>query len=239
MGGITRHFDPKRRPGDTEILARAIADRVARVPLPNRALLQRLFRYRSFRDLEPPTPSELNDPAVQDRTAQQVEHMWPEYTQSPWPAGQFVELSRIVVPFRQSLVLKKLETFERPAPPNGTTTPTTKDAWADPFTFEAISWVLRISSLGQRMATRVIGFGNDQVPGVPFTDLSRWSDMRYPWGNNENVHIPVPGGHVVRLFAYVNTTTAGITGAAGRLVGVMQGSQHVSTAWNTRRGFRL
>lgn len=234
--GTLEHFDPKRRRQDTAIMRQAINDRVVAPIMKNRFMIERLNRYQSFRDLEPPTMSELNAPAQQDATAQYVEDSrgwvssWNPYN---WAINDCTELARIHVPPREFLIVRRLETYMEAADGSPMT------SGPGQIYEDHNEWFLRIScenprGLGEYQEVN----GIENMAGVPFYQLSRWDNLRWGMqqGKNNECFLTVPGGQTIRLFSCLsaNPDRGGI---AGRLVGTRQGANHISAHYNARRGW--
>lgn len=134
-----------------------------------------------------------------------------------------VELARYPVPDGSIGLIKG---FEQYAEQDGTVL-TLSPTWGDPFPVPDIVWYFRLSdyrTLGNAWIN-VSGPSavRDYLPGSPYSDLAATPGLWFPAGSTSaaNIHLPVPGRHVLRVMAIVQPSDAAVS-LAVKLVGSNQ-----------------
>jgi hypothetical protein len=137
-----------------------------------------------------------------------------------------VELARYPVSYGSVGVVKSLEQFVS----QGQDIYTLSQHWGDPFVSSVpITWYLRLSPIGRLGAAWVNYQGasviENYLPGTPYSDLDRTDDIWFPAAScaAANVHLVVPGGSVLRIFAIVEGSQQGDpVSIACKLAGTVQ-----------------
>lgn len=117
-----------------------------------------------------------------------------------------IELARFPVPEGSIGIIKSFDQYLA----QGETVYSSSVNWGNPFAPpELIHWYFRLSPI------RIVGEPwinvsglsaiRDYLPGAPYDDLSTISGIWYPTGSasSANIHLPIPGGNVLRIFAIV------------------------------------
>lgn len=158
-------------------------------------------------------------------------------TQSQPTLSWLVELARWTVPFGYFGVVKSYEQYlSVPAVQGGENVLSASGRWGDPFPLGITSaapilrWYLRLSPIQSALGLawfEAAGAGAipDRLPGTPYTDLDSTSGLWYPASSPaaHNIHLPVPGGYVLRAFLLAGAQAADAPLSAYlRLTGTIQ-----------------
>lgn len=135
-----------------------------------------------------------------------------------------IELARFPVPYGSVGIIKSFEQFVS----QGETVYTTSPYWGNPFPLSLdIRWFFRLSAV-HLVATRWInatGFSAipEYLPGIPYDDFSRTDDLWFPSGSSSsaNIHLPIPGGKVLRIVCLVGSSQTAVNVAA-KVAGTIQ-----------------
>lgn len=121
---------------------------------------------------------------------------------NPW----LVELCRFEIPTGHLGIVKSLEQYISA----DQTVFTQSQYWGDPFvTGIDLTWYFRLSPVTTPRDPWVsisgLTVGPDQLPGIAYSDLPQTEDLWYPAASSsaENVHLPLPGGQILRVFVLV------------------------------------
>lgn len=134
-----------------------------------------------------------------------------------------VELARFPVAFGSIGIVKSFEQYVT----DGETTYTSQEFWGAPYPSFSIRWFFRLSALSTLGSPWINSTGTsaipDYLPGDSYDDFSESNGIWFPAGSpsSANIHLPVPGGRVVRLLAIVSGTQTALTIGA-KLAGTTQ-----------------
>lgn len=145
-----------------------------------------------------------------------------------------VELARWAVSDQDFGIVKSFEQYLSFPTVQGPRDVYTKSAnWGDPYAFPAtaghVQWYFRLSPVSTVQTNAWINVTGpsaiaDNIPGEPYTDLPKTADLWYPASSSSgaNIHLPVPGGFVLRVFLLAPAMSAGGLSAACKLSGTTQ-----------------
>jgi len=161
-------------------------------------------------------------------TRRYVQSRHPPVTPSiqPDPAQDWmVELARFPVSYGSIGIVKSLEQYVS----QGQDIYTLSQHWGNPFVSPVpIAWYLRLSPIGQLRAAWVNYQGasviENYLPGIPYSDLFRTDEIWFPAASCSaaNVHLVVPGGYFLRIFAVVDGSQGDSMSVACKLAGTVQ-----------------
>jgi hypothetical protein len=139
---------------------------------------------------------------------------------NPW----LVELCRFEVPTGNLGIIKSIEQYISV----DQTVFTQSQYWGNPFiTGIDLTWFLRLSPVTtpREPWLSISGptVGPNQLPGIAYSDLPQTDDLWYPAASSSaaNVHLPLPGGQILRVFVLVPIVEERKT-VACRLTGSIQ-----------------
>ena len=127
-----------------------------------------------------------------------------------------VELARWAVPFGSIGILKSFEQYLAA----GGTTWSSSEHWGNPFGSSDVRWFFRLSPITKVSSPwiNISGLGAipDYLPGSAYDDFERTNDIWFPAGSSAsaNIHLPIPGGFVLRLVAIVSASQSAVSIAA-------------------------
>lgn len=131
----------------------------------------------------------------------------------PW----LVELARWPVSYGSFGLVKGVEQYLSHPELQGQVILSTSPYWGDPWPLglsQSIEWHFRLSPIYQGGLPWVTLTGPqaivDRIPGQPYDDLPVSDGLWYAAGGNTaaNVHLPVPGGQILRVFLRVGAQSA-------------------------------
>lgn len=126
-----------------------------------------------------------------------------------------VELARFAVPERMFGVAKTFDQFIARSSVEVTDLPTINANWGIPFLgfgttdFGAIRWHFRLSEYYGAEHPWINAINTTSLPGQPHPDMAFTDDIWFPAHspNANNIHLPVPGKHVLRVFLQLPAQT--------------------------------
>lgn len=135
-----------------------------------------------------------------------------------------VEPARFPVPFGEIGIIKSFEQFLS----QGGTVLSGSPNWGNPYPAAVnVRWYLRLSHVST-MGNPWINIQGlsaipDYLPGSPYDDLNLSEGLWFPCGSNAsaNIHLPIPGGQVLRLVAIIGASQSPYSIAA-KLAGTVQ-----------------
>ena len=131
-----------------------------------------------------------------------------------------VELSRYPVSYGSVGVIKGFEQYLS----QDSTVFTASDNWGNPFPTVNVRWFFRLSQVHRVGAPWINVSGAsaiiDYLPGTAYEDIVDTNGLWFPAGSSSsaNIHLPIPGGQVLRLVAIV-TAAGDAVNIAAKLVG--------------------
>lgn len=134
-----------------------------------------------------------------------------------------VEICRFDVPYGSFGVVKSFEQYLE----QGGVVFSTSGNWGNPYPGVDLTWYFRLSDTDSLAMPWISASGPsaipDLLPGNPYTDFADSDDVWFPAGSSSsaNIHLIVPGGNVLRLFAIVGTSQEAVTISA-KLAGTTQ-----------------
>jgi hypothetical protein len=146
-----------------------------------------------------------------------------------------VELSRYAVPYGSVGIIKSFEQYVS----SGGTVYTVSENWGNPFASPSVTWFLRLSHISKQAAPWINVSGlsaiRDYLPGTAYNDFEHSEDVWFPAGSSSssNIHLPIPGGFVVRLIAIVDATQSAVSIAA-KLAGTTQSETNQDAQFTVR-----
>lgn len=220
-----------RTPGDTKLLANAIADgAINPIWTANTGIDRVLARYLStpFKQPRPVVSPELVRPVSNGRAMHYQESRSNHETQwnNPAPGVPLAiqEVARFNVPHGWQGVVRKIKISLGLTQPNGTWSGLTKfDTTVDWLNYAAgyasTTFYLRLSSY-QDLGEFAIG----GLQGIPYPPLSDWHGWQHTILSPEVLWLPVDGGQILRFFcAPVENSQWGGTWAALHLSFIVSG----------------
>jgi hypothetical protein len=149
-----------------------------------------------------------------------------------------VEVARASVPFGSVGIIKSLEQYVA----DTDTIWTDSDHWGNPYPPFSIRWFFRLSPIAHVAAPWINTSGAsalpDYLPGTSYDDLAESTGIWFSASSSAstNIHLPIPGGEVLRVVCIVGTHQSPVRIAA-KLAGTVQAetnadAQHVvRTSW--------
>lgn len=135
-----------------------------------------------------------------------------------------IEIARLPVPYGSVGILKSFEQYVS----QGDNVLTGSENWGNPFPSSvSIRWFLRLSSLSKVGGSWINSSGgsaiSDYLPGTPYDDLPQSDGVWFPASSSasSNIHLPIPGGQVLRLICLVGSSETAVR-IAGKLAGTVQ-----------------
>jgi hypothetical protein len=134
------------------------------------------------------------------------------------------EVARFPVPFGEIGIVKSFDQYLA----QGEVVHSASANWGNPFPDSVdIRWFLRLSHVSTvgNPWINVQGLSAipDYLPGTPYDDLSASAGVWFPSGSSSsaNIHLPIPGGQVLRLVALIKANQTAYRIAA-KLTGTVQ-----------------
>jgi hypothetical protein len=135
-----------------------------------------------------------------------------------------VEPARFPVPYGEVGIVKSFEQYLS----QGQTVHSGSTNWGNPFPASVnVRWYLRLSHVSTvgHPWINIQGLSAipDYLPGTPYDDLNHLDGLWFPCGSSAaaNIHLPIPGGQVLRLIAIVGSSQTAYSIAA-KLSGTVQ-----------------
>jgi hypothetical protein len=127
------------------------------------------------------------------------------------------EVARFPVPFGEVGIIKSFDQYLA----QGQTVHSSSANWGNPFPAAVnIRWYLRLSHVS-RVGSPWINVQGlsaipDYLPGTAYDDLSESEGLWFPTGSSSssNIHLPIPGGQVLRLVALIGANQTAYSIAA-------------------------
>lgn len=146
-----------------------------------------------------------------------------------------VELARYAVPYGSVGIIKSFEQFLS----SGGTIWTASEYWGNPHASPAVQWFFRLSPISKQAAPWINVSGlsaiRDYLPGTAYNDFEASTDVWFPAGSSasSNIHLPIPGGFVIRLIAIVGATQSAVSVSA-KLAGTVQSETNADAQFTVR-----
>lgn len=151
-------------------------------------------------------------------------------TTAPYPPW-LVELARYTVAPGSIGIIKSFEQFLAGKDEQETIIYTCMCAQGNPYPdglTDYGSWHFRLSNISQtrrpwvNLASPLIGL--ESIPGTPYTDLPQEDEIWWPAhsASSQNIHLPIPGGYLLRVFFFTPAQATVRLSAACKLKGTNQ-----------------
>jgi hypothetical protein len=135
-----------------------------------------------------------------------------------------VETARFPVPYGEVGIIKSFDQFLA----QGETVHSASTFWGNPFPASInVRWYFRLSHVSTvgNPWINIQGLSAipDYLPGTPYDDLSVSSGLWFPTGSSSatNIHLPIPGGQVLRLVCLIGANQTAYRVAA-KFTGTVQ-----------------
>lgn len=135
-----------------------------------------------------------------------------------------VELARYPVPFGSVGIIKSFEQYLS----EEETIHSVSSAWGNPFPSVPVRWFFRLSPVSRASAAWIDVSGAsaivDYLPGIPYNDFSDSNGLWFPAGSSSsaNIHLVIPGAHVLRVIAIVSSSSQTAVSIAAKMTGTTQ-----------------
>jgi hypothetical protein len=168
------------------------------------------------------------------------------YTQSRGPVigrltqpsalAWMAEVARFSVPYGSVGIIKSFEQYVG----QGETVYTTSEHWGNPYPLPtSITWFFRLSHIHLLGSPWINVSGlsaiPDYLPGISYDDFARTDDIWFPAASSgsSNIHLPIPGGQVVRVIALVGASQTPVSISA-KLAGTVQSEMSKDAQFTVR-----
>lgn len=197
---------------------------------------------------QPIPPEQLTDSPAMNMATEQPRDSILKPSYGPWALLEFLkffELARFYVPYGMYGVITNIDQAVQMNSPLPGGDYLSRNEYRGRYDVEhtydlSLRWFLRLSHWpAQGIGEPIVGLTDARsLPGIPYNYLGMWEDTRFIWGMPEQLHYPVQGGFVLRLFGEI--VDAGDISArtgmiAGRLQGYVQRANSHAAAWTSRR----